>query len=194
MAEKNKRIRKQPNRYGESSENMDDLFDDIEQTTPIDKDSDYVANDEQPSDDSNSGPPEKSPIKENRSQNAHTVQTQMARIEAKLNEMFSIVVKIHRASISNVVSTEFEFENVQELPLKSDESLTKFEIDLSEQVYRQKIVSTRYSTVLFHSIYHLKCVSLYKLLQSEYIFSKLKFKIVFFSLYSNSNIVHFFVH
>lgn len=145
MAEK-KRLRKQPDRYGESSKNLDDMFDVVDQTTPKDKDSDFVASDEQLSDDSNSGPPEKSPFKENGSQNAHTVQTQMARIEAKLNEMYSIVVKIHRASISNAISTEIESENIQELPLTSDESLQKFENDLSEQVYRKKIVSNKYST------------------------------------------------
>lgn len=152
----NKRQRNQPNRYGESSKNMDHMFKDIDEATSNGNDPDFLQSNEQQSDDSgspDSGSPEKIPFKENGSQSS--VQKQMARLEAKLNEMHSILMQIHRACISNVVSTQMESENVQELPLTSDASLNKFEQDLTQKSYRQKIVSKRNLNIcfkLFHAI------------------------------------------
>lgn len=141
-----KRYRKQTDRYGDSGKNMDDMFDDIETTSNGRKDSNFVETDEQQSDISDSGSPtEKIPFNENGFQNA--VQKQLARFEIKLTEIYSTVIQIHRSCISNVVSTQMESENVDELPLTSDASLNKFEQDLAEQSYRQKIVSDRNSNI-----------------------------------------------
>lgn len=137
---KSKRQRKQTNRFGESSTNMDEMFDDIdERTSNSPKDDDFVPSDEQQSNVSHSGAPEAVPLKENDSQSVQ--QKQLARLEAKLNAMQSTLMQIHRACISNVVSTQMESENIQELPLTSDTSLNKFEQDLTQKSYRQKIVS-----------------------------------------------------
>lgn len=153
-----KRQRQQPNRFGESSKNMDHMFKDIDEATSNDnKDPDFVQSDEQPSDDDgspNSSSPEKIPFKENGSQSS--VQKQMARVEAKLNEMHSILMQIHRACISNVVSTQMDSENVQELPLTSDASLNKFEQDLTQKPYRQKIVSKRNLNICFKLLHAIK--------------------------------------
>lgn len=105
-----KRTTKQPDRYGSCSTNLDDMFDDADNS-----------------------------CNEHGSHNAF--QRQMAPVEVKLNGLFSIVMQIHRANISNAVSTQMESENVPELPLKSDDSLNKFELDLAQNLYREKIVS-----------------------------------------------------
>lgn len=137
-----------PNRYGESSKNMDDMFDAIKKKTPIntdnndsdnEKDGDYIASSQSSSDTSNSESVEKTTFKENGSQKS--LERQMCRLEAKVNQMHLVVIQIHRACVLNVTSSSLELDRVPELPLKSEEMLNKFELDLSQNAYRQKIVS-----------------------------------------------------
>lgn len=134
-----KRTTKQPDRYGSCSTNLDDMFDDADKTTSKCKDPDFQPTEEQSSDTSSSDASVKNPCNEHGSHNA--LQRQMARVEVKLNELFSIVMQIHRANISNAASTQMESENFPELPLKSDDALNKFELDLAQKLYREKIVS-----------------------------------------------------
>lgn len=136
-----KRLTKTPDRYGKRTANMDGMFDDIDKSTSNGKESTFVQSDDELLSDTSNSAPEKNLFKENGSQNA--LQRQMARVEVKLNEIFAIVMQIHRAHISDVVSTQIESENVPELPLKSDESLNKFELDLAQGSYRAKIVSNK---------------------------------------------------
>lgn len=82
----------------------------------------------------------------------------MARFEVKLNEMFAIVMKIHRACISNAVSTQMETENVPELPLETDESLNKFELNLAQRPYREKIVSHKKAMLFSTPLCHLNLI------------------------------------
>lgn len=147
-----KRQRKQTERYGKSSQNMDAMFKDIDDTASTShNDSDFVESDRQQSDISDSDQTEQIPLKDNGSKTT----MQMARLEAKLNEMHSILMQVHRACISNAVSTQIESENVHELPLTSDDSLNKFEQDLAQKSYREKIVSMNHFQI---ASYHSNCI------------------------------------
>lgn len=122
------------------------MLDAIDQSNASDKnskkDADYVASEsesESASDVSNSESIEKSKFKENGSQTA--LERQVCRIEAKINQLHLVVMQIHRASISNVTSSLLELDRFAELPLKSEEMLNKFELDLADVSYREKIVS-----------------------------------------------------
>lgn len=153
-----KRKRQKTDKYGSTDEgNMDKQFEEIDQRK---KDDDYVPgtsdeseSDESGSDESGSGGSEsgisaKSESlsnqcpKKNASPNesGSKFSRQLSRMEAKIDQMRSIVDKIHRAHISNVVSSSV-LDKVAELPLTSREMLDKFDADLSDARYRQKIVS-----------------------------------------------------
>lgn len=160
MANRKSRVVKEPNRYGSTvNENMDSMFDAVRKSSSNDDSFEIIelpGKSRQLSDASNStssSVPEKNPSKENGSQNA--LQRQMARLEVKLNEMFAIVMQIHRASVSNAVSAQMEIENVPELPLESDESLNKFELDLAQRPYRERIVSRINRMLLSTPLCHL---------------------------------------
>lgn len=120
IMEQKKRKRKKPDRLGENSKNMDYLFDNVDETA-LSKNEDVDFVDSAESDISIDSRSEKNPFKENGSENL--LRNQMARLEAKLNQMFSILVQIQHACISNVVSTQMELENIQELPLIAIDSI-----------------------------------------------------------------------
>lgn len=155
MNNDNPRKRKRPDRYGESKENMDDMFEEIDnQSTPSkdkDEDDDYKEKDED--DDyidlsgsthnvSNSEPFEKFTWMNTKDEFQEPQERQYARIEAKLNQIHSLLIQIQRTCISNATTSLLELERIPELPLATEVSLNKFELDLSEDSYRQKIVST----------------------------------------------------
>lgn len=142
MADRITRKRKKPTRLGESDENMDDLFDQIdrrESTKSDDKDEDYANLSRTSSEVSISGSIETATLEKNGYQKS--TERQLARIEAKLDEMHKVLIQIQRASISGATTSLMESENIPELPLTSVESLDKFEQDLSDEAYRKKIVS-----------------------------------------------------
>lgn len=77
-------------------------------------------------------------------QNGSTgLERQVFRIEAKLNEMQSVMLQIQRMIISSSigVSASIRPEEFPELPLITEDSLNKFEKDLSEESYMKKVVS-----------------------------------------------------
>lgn len=71
------------------------------------------------------------------------LERQVFRIEAKLNEMQSVMLQIQRMIISSSigVSASIRPEEFPELPLITEDSLNKFEKDLSEESYMKKVVS-----------------------------------------------------
>lgn len=138
------RKRRKVNRYGvgDSSGNMDDIIEAIDQTkttTTENEDTDYVDLSESSSDVSNSEPVEKTTFEKNGSQKLQ--ERRLARFEAKLDKMHSLLIQIQRACNLTVTSSLLESNRIDELPLVSEEILNKFELDLSQDSYRQKIVS-----------------------------------------------------
>lgn len=140
------RKRKKPDRYGDSSKNMDDMLDAIDQSPTSnnnnnkDKDKDYVDLSESSSDVLNSEAIEKNTFEENGSQKS--LGRHLARFEAKINQMHLLLIQIQRACISNATTSLLDLDHIDELPLVSQDMLNKFESDLSQDSYRQKIVST----------------------------------------------------
>lgn len=125
------RKKRKPDRYGATNKNMDDLFDSIDRTTPSD--------DEDDADNVDLSNSEKITTQKDEFQKP---ERQFARFEAKLNQIHLLLIQIQRACISDATTSLLELERIPELPLPSEESLDKFELDLSEDSYRQKIVST----------------------------------------------------
>lgn len=145
----NPRKRNKPNRYDESCGNIYDMFKEIDQSTPsndIEIDGDYVYLSDSLSDASNSRSFESTTFEKNGFQKPQ--ERQYARFEAKLNQIHQLLIQIQRARISNATASLLESERIPELPLTSEESLNKFELDLSEHSYRQKIVSIRKSNTV----------------------------------------------
>lgn len=146
------RKRKRTDRYGDlgdsSSSNMDDMLEAIDESTSMNnEDSDHVDLSESSTDVSNRESVEKSTFKENGSQKS--LERQLARIEAKANQMHSLLIQIQRACISNATSSLLESDRIDELPITSEEMLNKFEVDLSQDSYRKKIVSVSGIQILF---------------------------------------------
>lgn len=130
---------------------MDAMFDAIDQSKEKnDKDDDYVASSDSSSDVSNSESIEKNSFEENGSQ--MLLGRQFCRLEAKIDQLHLLVVQIQRASIANLTSSTLELDRIPELPLTSEEMLNKFEFDLSQDSYRQKIVSVQEMLFLYYLI------------------------------------------
>lgn len=129
----NRRKKQKTNRY--SGENMDSMFEKINNSTAADDkdddDDDFVAT-AHSSSASSSESVERNTFNENGP--SVSLNRQLARLEAKINQ-------IQRASISNVTSSLMQSDRVDELPLQTEETLNKFETDLSQDAYRKKIVS-----------------------------------------------------
>lgn len=146
------RKRKKTERFGDTSENMDDLLDEINQSTTTttksnNEDIDVVNLSESTSSNvSNSESIGKITFEENGSQKS--LDRHLARLEAKINQMHSLLIQIQRACISSAVSSlnkMNELDRINEIPLETEELLDKFELDLSQESYRQKIVSILHS-------------------------------------------------
>lgn len=137
------RKRNKPDRYGNTSENMDAVFELIDKSTSTkNTDNDVVDLPGLSIDVSNSGTDEKSTFEVNGSQKP--LERKLARFEAKIDQMHMVLIQIQRACISNATTSLLELDDIHELPLVSEEMLNKFELDLSQESYRQKIVSMEF--------------------------------------------------
>lgn len=74
--------------------------------------------------------------------------TQISRLEAKLDDVKEVVLKIQRMVISLTTNTGSVRSNnsmtqmsLEKLPFTTDELLVQFEADLSDTAYRQEFVS-----------------------------------------------------
>lgn len=67
----------------------------------------------------------------------------IARIEAKVNQVHNVLLQLQRMMISSqIAGSEIDASSqLQELPLQTVESLSKFEADLGVVTYRKQVVS-----------------------------------------------------
>lgn len=70
------------------------------------------------------------------------LEKQVCRIEAKLNQMQSVMLQIQRMVISSSVADTPRPEEFPELPLLTEDAINKFESDLNEKSYKKNIVSS----------------------------------------------------
>lgn len=71
------------------------------------------------------------------------LEKQVCRIEAKINQIHSTLLQLHRAFISSTIGVNASAgtEQFPELPIATEESMNKFEQDLCEISYHEKVVS-----------------------------------------------------
>lgn len=160
----NKRKRTQPERLGKNSadENKDGYFQN-------DSGSSYSPSESEDDEKSSEASSSKSirPVKK------PALRTQMSRMEAKLDGVIDVVKQIQRMIISlttnsssgNTSSTYESYNFHSFFPIKTVESMDKFEMDLNDIEFRQTVVSidihfvllVRYRSVfLFIFVVHLK--------------------------------------
>lgn len=147
-----KRSRKAPTRYGKGSDsvNKDDLFDCTSDDSVDDDDSvEVVENENRPiKKRTRSGDTKSSTKQADRSETAP--QTQISRLEAKLDIVIQMIQKMQRSIISlaidptNAGKCNGNFDFFRNFPLKTKESMDKLEEDLNDHEFRQMLVSFSY--------------------------------------------------
>lgn len=141
-----KRVSKTPNRLGVDRTNKDHFFESNESLNVID-DSDVSMKSidcESESDDGGSVS-----FRDNGFPKQNVSDTQILRIEAKVNQIHKVLLHVQRMMMSlaagsnNVIMSELvtEYPDLPEMPLKSVDSLENFEKDLSTSSYRKQAVS-----------------------------------------------------
>lgn len=100
---------------------------------------------------------------------------QLARIEVKLNKLDKSVVEIHRMLIvQHTKNVKISMPKLAELPISTTESFEKFETDLKDTSYAEKVVSELLLSELVFRFYSLLFfTNLFKLLFSSNIWSLL---------------------
>lgn len=142
-----KRKRTQPDRLGQNSadENKDGYFEDESGTSGSTYSPSESEDDDQTSETSSS-----------KSIKKPALRTQMSRMEAKLDGVFDVMKQIQRMIISlttnsssvdaSGTSKSYNFHSF--FPIKIEESMDKFELDLNDIEFRQAVVSTNIFFVL----------------------------------------------